>query len=744
MKCDGLHLSAKYGFFIMAAISAGVRVSSGQPQGWWWVVLGPDEADDMDEIIRNFYNPSPSQTPCPLNSYNLPSLLPWDGRVGEPNGTVLHGHVGTQEVGEALGGGGPVEGEAHGAPVRVLAVADAAVRRRVIAGTYQVLFNLPVGDHGEEYDGVPLGVALGDQHMVWPPTPAEVKLRRLRRTWVARPGRLRGTMYLAIYLFKCVRIIERSPVVGHYLHPAVNLSSSIMARRCSSKVSGAPRSSCTGAMKIRTVPITDWPDVLFTSMLRGKTIHQLMREPGEHGAARREVEPASELHRAELPVRAHRVAPRRALHAHARYTDAWEVQLREADSSWYHQLPIIWIGRVYYQVAMVRVVRVGDEDMSHVVEVAVVPAVGADDGRLHHVAQHVDTALLVQGDLAPSNGEGLDSLHEAIPPGLQLRHVGANLVHGTVQVADGRPGKPEGVTLVKCVRRPGSAGDLRVQLGEVSLLDGLAEVLEAHHAGQAVAHTLHVLSTPVLIDDGTVSRVEGVHQVPVPVVEVDANVFAEPTGVLAVPPAKPGLFQHFKIHDYGKHHLLEGPCSNSELRAYCCLLQKLKIYEIVIRNSIVLLYCIPLTLTPDVTTLLTSLALRNTLGSMNLSGKVSAKVGMLIPLVSGLAAKNKKNDQSTKDGLTHEDVNEFARHDSVFGHEERELLIVGQFHGQRQVGQRDVTHWDSTAGVISKTIGDGALHTETGARSQLVCKLRAMRPDKPGYRIFVVTGGQKY
>ena len=51
-------------------------------------------------------------------------------------------------------------------------------------------------------------------------------------------------------------------------------------------------------------------------------------------------------------------------------------------------------------MAMVRVVRVGDEDVSHVVQIAVVGAVGADDGRLHHVAQDVDTALLVQRHLA--------------------------------------------------------------------------------------------------------------------------------------------------------------------------------------------------------------------------------------------------------------------------------------------------------------------------------------------------------
>ena len=34
------------------------------------------------------------------------------------------------------------------------------------------------------------------------------------------------------------------------------------------------------------------------------------------------------------------------------------------------------------------------------------------------------------------DGESLAGLHEAVAPGLQLRHVGADLVHRTVQVTD--------------------------------------------------------------------------------------------------------------------------------------------------------------------------------------------------------------------------------------------------------------------------------------------------------------------
>lgn len=50
----------------------------------------------------------------------------------------------------------------------------------------------------------------------------------------------------------------------------------------------------------------------------------------------------------------------------------------------------------------------------------------------------------------------------------------------------------------------------------------------------------------------------------------------------------------------------------------------------------ILLQFLALTLLPEDTVVVTSLALRNTLGSMNLSGKDSANVGILSPFVSGL------------------------------------------------------------------------------------------------------------
>jgi hypothetical protein len=44
---------------------------------------------------------------------------------------------------------------------------------------------------------------------------------------------------------------------------------------------------------------------------------------------------------------------------------------------------------------------------------------------------------------------------------------------------------------------PSSAGDLRVQLGEVALSDRSPEVVVTRYAAEVVAHTLHVV--PVMI-----------------------------------------------------------------------------------------------------------------------------------------------------------------------------------------------------------------------------------------------------
>lgn len=69
-----------------------------------------------------------------------PLMLPHG--VCEAHSALCDGHVSGEEVPEARDGGGTVEGESHGAPVRIFSVSDAAVRSSVVAGAYQVLHYL--------------------------------------------------------------------------------------------------------------------------------------------------------------------------------------------------------------------------------------------------------------------------------------------------------------------------------------------------------------------------------------------------------------------------------------------------------------------------------------------------------------------------------------------------------------------------------------------------------------------------
>lgn len=54
--------------------------------------------------------------------------------------------------------------------------------------------------------------------------------------------------------------------------------------------------------------------------------------------------------------------------------------------------------------------------------------------------------------------------------------------------------------------------------------------------------------------------------------------------------------------------------------------------------------------------------------------------------------------------ITHEDVDQLPSHLPVLGHEEGELIVVGQFHGYREVGQRDVADFNGASGAIAESV----------------------------------------
>ena len=124
----------------------------------------------------------------------------------------------------------------------------------------------------------------------------------------------------------------------------------------------------------------------------------------------------------------------------------------------------------------------------------------------------------------------MDGVEDPVPPPLQLSNVKFALIRLSVDVPEDGAAGTSG---------PVPAGHLTVELGEVGLLKGVVEILQPLHPRQFVAHALEVvardnllvhivkeLAAPVLLDHITGSG-EGVDQMPVPVVQVDAQILSE-------------------------------------------------------------------------------------------------------------------------------------------------------------------------------------------------------------------------
>lgn len=137
---------------------------------------------------------------------------------------------------------------------------------------------------------------------------------------------------------------------------------------------------------------------------------------------------------------------------------------------------------------MIRIVAVGDGDVTEIMKIAVDVGIGREDAGLHDVTQHVHAAELGQRHPLAAGvdvGTGVNGLVDAIAPPLQILQVEVELIHGTVDVFEYGTGGTS---------RPGTARHQRIQLGEVTLRDRLAPVVEPLHSTQSVAQTLAVVS----------------------------------------------------------------------------------------------------------------------------------------------------------------------------------------------------------------------------------------------------------
>ena len=117
---------------------------------------------------------------------------------------------------------------------------------------------------------------------------------------------------------------------------------------------------------------------------------------------------------------------------------------------------------------MIRIVAVGDSDVSQIVEIAVVCLVGAEDGCLHYVAEDIDAVELVQlGNtaLGVAHLARMDGVHDAIAVALQVSDVESHVVGLTVNVGKGG---------TRWASWEGTSSHHLIELGEVCLRHGLA------------------------------------------------------------------------------------------------------------------------------------------------------------------------------------------------------------------------------------------------------------------------------
>lgn len=143
----------------------------------------------------------------------------------------------------------------------------------------------------------------------------------------------------------------------------------------------------------------------------------------------------------------------------------------------------------HYQVAMIGIVAVRDGDVTEIVKVSVYILVGRENAGLHDVAKHVHATKLGQRHPLAAGvdvGAGVNRLVDAIAPSLQILKVEVQLIHRTIDVFENGAGGTGG---------PSATGHQRIQLGEVTLRDRLAPIVEALHSAQSVAQTLAIVST---------------------------------------------------------------------------------------------------------------------------------------------------------------------------------------------------------------------------------------------------------
>lgn len=137
---------------------------------------------------------------------------------------------------------------------------------------------------------------------------------------------------------------------------------------------------------------------------------------------------------------------------------------------------------------MIRIVTVGDGDVTEIVKVSVYVLIGRENTGLHDVTQIVYAFELGQRHPLAAGADvraGVNDLVDAIAPSLQVLKVEIQLVHWAIDILKNGTGGASG---------PSATGYQRIQLGEVTLRDRFAPIVEALDSAQSVAQTLAIVS----------------------------------------------------------------------------------------------------------------------------------------------------------------------------------------------------------------------------------------------------------
>jgi hypothetical protein len=635
----------------------------------------------------------------------------------------------------------PVERITHRATIRIQLVLDSAVTSGIVAHPFRRLIHLVifvVRNHDKQLTRHSLGSSLWNEHVLGPAAPAEVELSQLLsslgpvQVQVAEGplegdghrGLTRGAGDVVLTLLHCKQALRGSykatvglTVDGELVQLHEHVLLVAVQPRIAPLVQFGRNEDATSAFPVPVARILDGD-------LVGEGLVLEVGEADEDRASGLEVHAAGHVHVGLLPERVQSVGGT-ALHLdlHLGDRDPGEIQLvlgvaRQRGLVLLEDVVDIGVPAVEdgvahrrggvahhaerLQVAVVGVVHVRDKDVPHVVHVPVEGAVRREDAGLDHVAQDVDSFVLGQLNFATPllnpkhkkrkskrrvethvGGASLvDGGVDPVTPPLQIVNILLDLVHLSVQILQPLVAHPGG---------PRPAGDQAVQLGEIRLLDRLFEVVEPGGPLQLVAqpleivpgddllvHVVEQLASPVLGDD-LPRRLERVHQVPVPVVEVDPQVLPEVGQPVLLFQVGRGVV--FGDLDRGARALRYHRSLFARLREHLGI-------DVLVGEGL------------------------DERGEVHVLGVgpvqdrhgegVVEEVG-----VDAVARVHRHGDEVVHVAHAEEDVDQATRDASVLGDEEREVFVAAQFEDLAERRNRDFFHVDALVGVFAETVGEG-------------------------------------